>query len=230
MPLRCLTWTIEYDIFNLVYSIVVYLYGGDFMKSKSKSKYYKAMCGRTLFVLGIFFVGYKIASIPKYTVNTINNINGVKSVEAVHIISKYDNRSSKLKVRPVANMTEASIYGPDMPISFTGQMTAYNPICVGCTGMVYCPPRQDVRNGNIYFDDNTYGTIRILAADPAIPCGTIVKVTNISFSKEPIIGIVLDRGGLIKGNIMDFLVSETDDMDIVGRQRNVNYEVLRWGW
>ena len=89
---------------------------------------------------------------------------------------------------------------------------------------------QDVRNGNIYFEDSTYGKIRILAADYAIPCGTIVKITNVTFSQEPIIGIVLDRGGAIKGNIMDFLVTETDDMDIVGRQRGVNYEILRWGW
>ena len=127
-------------------------------------------------------------------------------------------------------MEEAALYGPMMPISFTGQMTAYNPICVGCTGKVSCPPRQDVRNGNIWYDDATYGKIRILAADPHIPCGTIMQITNVSFSNEPIIGIVLDRGGAIKGNITDFLVTENDDMDIVGRQKNVNYEVLRWGW
>ena len=76
---------------------------------------------------------------------------------------------------------------------------------------------------------STYGKIRILAADPNIPCGTIVKATNLTFSEE-VIGIVLDRGGLIKGNIMDFLVGPEDDMDVVGRQRGVNYEVLRWGW
>ena len=75
-----------------------------------------------------------------------------------------------------------------------------------------------------------YGKIRILAADYAIPCGTIVKITNVSFTNEPIIGIVLDRGGAIQGNIMDFLVTETDNMDVVGRQKNVHYEILRWGW
>ena len=163
-------------------------------------------------------------------VNNISNINNVKSIEASHIISKYDNRSKALKVREVSNMYEASVYGPDMPISFIGQMTAYNPVCVGCTGKVYCSPRQDVTNGNIYFNDTTYGKVRILAADYLIPCGTIVSITNVSFSNNPIIGIVLDRGGAIKGNIMDFLVSESDDMDVVGRQHDVKYEVLRWGW
>lgn len=198
--------------------------------SKKHTPFYKIMVSRFLFVGALFSIGIILSSGTTHKMNSISNINGVKSIEAIHIITKYDNRSQKLIVREVSNMQEAKLYGPDMPISFTGQMTAYNPICVGCTGKVYCPPRQDVRNGNIYFDDVTYGKIRILAADYAIPCGTIVKITNVSFTNEPIIGIVLDRGGAIKGNIMDFLVTETDDMDIVGRQRNVHYEVLRWGW
>ena len=84
--------------------------------------------------------------------------------------------------------------------------------------------------GNIYFEDSTYGKIRIVAADSNIPCGTVVQITNVSFSTEPIIAIVLDRGGAIKGNIMDFLVSETDNMDVIGRQKEVHYETLRWGW
>lgn len=182
-------------------------------------------------VVTLFFgMGYFIFSSTDHRVNSVSNVNGVKSIEAIHIITKYDNRNQELQVREVSNMEEAKLYGPDMPISFTGQMTAYNPICPGCTGKVYCPPRQDVTNGNIYFEDGTYGKIRILAADYAIPCGTIVKVTNVTFANEPIIGIVLDRGGAIKGNIMDFLVTENDDMNVVGRQRNVHYEILRWGW
>lgn len=199
---------------------------------KNKSSFYKAIASRFVFVGVVFGAGVVLFSNNGITrkVNVINNINGVKSIEATQIISRYDNRNQALKVREVSNMEEAKFYGPDMPISFTGQMTAYNPICKGCTGKVYCPPRQDVTNGNIYFNDSTYGNIRILAADYAIPCGTIVKITNVSFTNEPIVGIVLDRGGLIKGNIMDFLVTETDDMDIVGRQRNVKYEILRWGW
>jgi len=199
---------------------------------KNKSSFYKTMASRFIFVGVLFGAGVVLFSNNGNThkTNFINNINGVKSIEATQIITKYDNRNQTLKVREVSNMEEAKFYGPDMPISFTGQMTAYNPICKGCTGKVYCPPRQDVTNGNIYFDDSTYGSIRILAADYAIPCGTIVKITNVTFTDEPIIGIVLDRGGLIKGNIMDFLVTETDDMDIVGRQRNVKYEILRWGW
>ena len=198
--------------------------------SKKKSSFSKVMASRFMLVGILFGAGIILSSGTTHKTNSITNMNGVKSIEATRIITKYDNRNQTLQVREVSTMEEAAFYGPDMPISFTGQMTAYNPICAGCTGKVYCPPRQDVRNGNIYFEDSTYGSVRILAADYAIPCGTIVKISNISFSSEPIIGIVLDRGGVIKGNIMDFLVTETDDMNIVGRQKNVHYEILRWGW
>lgn len=197
---------------------------------KNVHKFYKVMAHRLIFVIAVFSLIYIIACSTEHQTNNVSNMNSVRSIEAYHIITKYDNRNQTLKVREVSNMQEAALYGPDMPVSFTGQMTAYYPNCVGCTGYVYCPPRQNVTNGNIYFNDNTYGNIRILAADYAIPCGTIVKITNLTFSNDPIIGIVLDRGGAIKGNIMDFLVSETDDSNVIGRQKNVNYEILRWGW
>jgi len=228
MHVDYLTWNINYDIFTL-YNSSVTIIGGDFVK-KSKISFYKAMTLRFLLVIFIFSLGYFIFSGYKPQINSITNVNSVKSLEAINIISRYDNRNQTLQVRSVKTMKEVAMYGPSMPVSFVGQMTAYNPICKGCTGIVYCPPRQNVTNGNIYFNDSTYGNIRIMAADPAIPCGTIVKINNLTFSKEPIIGIVLDRGGAIKGNIMDFLVTENDDMDIVGRQHNVKYEILRWGW
>ena len=188
------------------------------------------MISRSFFVVVLFacFCAISLGNTKKS--NVVSNMNGVRSIEAIHMVMKYDNREKKLEVRPVSTMAEVSEYGATMPISFEGQMTAYKATCVGCTGKVSCPPRQDVRNDNIYYEDQEYGTIRILAADPAIPCGTIVQITNVSFSTEPIIGIVLDRGGAIKGNIMDFLVGENDDMDVVGRQKNVHYEVVRWGW
>lgn len=197
---------------------------------KKVHKFYKVMANRFLLVITIFSFAYIIFSSTERRTNFVSNMNGVRSIEAFQIITKYDNRNQTLQVKQVSDMKEVALYGPEMPVSFTGQMTAYKPICEGCTGIVYCPPRQNVTKGNIYFEDNTYGKIRILAADYAIPCGTIVKISNVTFSDDAIIGIVLDRGGAIKGNIMDFLVSETDDTDVVGRQRNVNYEILRWGW
>ncbi len=197
---------------------------------EDRKSFLKAIISRALIVVTVFTYAMILAGTRSHQTNYVSNVNGVKSLEAVHIISKYDNKNHTLDVLHVNDIQEAATYGSTMPISFNGQMTAYKPNCKGCSGRLACPPRQNVTNGNIMFDDVTYGKIRILAADPRIPCGTIVKITNVSFSSEPIIGIVLDRGGAIKGNIIDFLVSEVDNMDVIGRQKNVSYEVLRWGW
>lgn len=198
--------------------------------NKNKKSFYRVMASRFFLVIFMFGLGYFMFSNNTPQVNSIRNINLVKSIEAINIINRYDNRNQTLQVRSVNTMREVALYGPDTPVSFTGQMTAYYPVCEGCTGYVYCPPRQKVTNGNVYFNDSTYGKIRILAADYTIPCGTIVQISNVTFSNEPIIGIVLDRGGAIKGNIMDFLISESEDSDLIGRQHNVKYEILRWGW
>lgn len=196
----------------------------------NRKPFYQVILSRALLVVTIFVYGLFLSLGTTHSKNSVTNINNVRSIQAVHMITKYSPKDEELKILTVNTMEEAAYYGPTTPISFTGQMTAYNPVCKGCSGKVACPPRQDVRNGNIWYNDGAYGNIRILAADPNIPCGTVVKITNVSFSEEPIVGIVLDRGGAIKGNIMDFLVTEEDDMDIIGRQRDVNYEVLRWGW
>ena len=116
------------------------------------------------------------------------------------------------------------------PGKFSGRLTGYGPDCVGCTGYTYCRPYPDVRNGKIYFNDKEYGKIRIVAADHNIPCGTIIEISNFKFSREPIIAIVLDRGGAITGSAIDLLYPSEEDTKIIGVQRNVNYKVLRWGW
>ena len=69
-----------------------------------------------------------------------------------------------------------------------------------------------------------------MAADSRIPCGSIIKISNVTFSQEEIYGIVLDRGGAIRGNIIDFLVSSEANSYSIGRQRNVSFEIVRWGW
>jgi len=119
--------------------------------------------------------------------------------------------------------------GKANPGMFVGNLTGYGPDCVGCSGIVACRPYQDVRNGNIYFEDIEYGTLRIIAADRSIPCGTIIEISNFKLSEEAIKAIVLDRGGVIKGNLIDLLYNSEKETKIVGYQRNINYKILRWG-
>lgn len=154
------------------------------------------------------------------------NVSSINSIQAVHLVSKYN--PEVVETIYASNISEVLQYGKTNPVIFQGTMTGYGPDCVGCTGKVSCPPRSDVRNGNIYFDDNTYGTVRIVAADGSIPCGTIVKVSGGRLS-EGMTAIVLDRGGVIKGTLMDLLMPSEKSSISFGRQ-NVTYEIVRWGW
>lgn len=154
------------------------------------------------------------------------NVSSINSIQAVHLVSKYN--PEIVETIYANNITEVLQYGQTNPVIFKGTMTGYGPDCVGCTGKVSCPPRNDVRNGNIYFNDNDYGTIRIVAADKNIPCGTIIKITDSNISSE-MIAIVLDRGGAIKGTLMDLLMPSEGSASSFGRQ-HVTYEIVRWGW
>lgn len=113
--------------------------------------------------------------------------------------------------------------------TFVGQLTGYGPDCKGCSGIT--KSGYDVTNGNIYFNDDLYGQIRIVAADARIyKIGTIVRITAPNVFANKIIAIVLDTGGAIKGNKLDLLFSSEADTKGIGRQKNVQYEILRNGW
>ena len=191
-----------------------------------------SVLGKRLLLVCFVFILFIIVATGNGTKKIITyNSNKVKSVEAMHIVNKYNNLSNSLVSKVVSNMSEVSIFGASTPVKFYGQMTGYGPDCVGCSGILACPPRQDVRGGNIFFDDSTYGRVRILAADSAIPCGSIIKVSGVTFSSQPIFGIVLDRGSAIKGNIIDFLVESTSYAGSnIGRQSNIGFDIIRWGW
>lgn len=186
--------------------------------------------GKIWYVLFFIFLGLLISLGTGRKTNYAPNIGSATSLQAIHFVAKYDDEDESLEVKAVSNMSEVAEYGPISPVLFVGQMTAYTAYCPGCGGRVACPPAQDVRNGNIYYEDSNYGVVRILAADRRIPCGSIIKISNVTFSSEPILGIVLDRGGAIKGNIIDFLVTEKKETNAIGRQFNVSYEIIRWGW
>lgn len=175
-------------------------------------------------VVAIFAI---IASGNKTEKITTEDISTTRSIKAIHLVSKYKPEIVKTKV--VTTLSEIKKYGKDMPVKFDGTMTGYGPDCAGCGGHTGCPPSQKVTNGNIYFNDNEYGKVNILASDKGIPCGSIIKITNSSLGAQ-VIGIVLDRGGAITGTKLDFLAkSEKEASKKIGKQR-VTYEIVRWGW
>lgn len=91
--------------------------------------------------------------------------------------------------------------------SKTYQITHYTANCSGCTGITSF--------GYSVRDTIYYNGMRIVAADPSIPLGTKLRVTYTNGSSFT--AIVLDRGGAIKGNILDVLVSSNEEAYRLGR-------------
>lgn len=116
--------------------------------------------------------------------------------------------------------------------TFVGTMTAYGYDCVGCSGYVGCAPYQWVGDGNIYYEDATYGKVRIVAADRSVPCGSILKIDS-SKSDELIYAVVLDRGGAIGFNKrvqIDLLMNNEAETIPHGLAKGTKADILRYGW
>ena len=129
-----------------------------------------------------------------------------------------------------ASQDELFKAGINNPIyTFMGELTGYGGDCPLCSGRVGCPPRINVLKEGIYYNDKTYGTVRIVASSRKYPCGTILRFNVKKLSSEPILAIILDRG--VGGNVIDLLTeSEAYATKYVGRVRNLEFEVLREGW
>ena len=91
-------------------------------------------------------------------------------------------------------------------------------------------------NDGLYYSDDIYGSVRILAADnSAFPCGTIVKVNNGTLKE--FFGIVLDSGSAMRkawkeGIVwMDLAFTTQKEARTGGAtSSNTKFEVQRWGW
>lgn len=91
---------------------------------------------------------------------------------------------------------------------FTGRMTTYGGDCYGCTGGassgLSLSPTTGVNGSNTAKLAYNGGHYYCLAADPSIPFGTIMRISNHNLNIEDVAyGIVVDRGGSIKGNKID---------------------------
>lgn len=92
--------------------------------------------------------------------------------------------------------------------TFTGRLTTYGGDCNGCSGRSSSGVRLSPTSG-VNGSNSPYLTYRgkkyyCLAADRSIPFGTIIKISNHNLNTSgTIYGIVVDRGGAIKGNKID---------------------------
>lgn len=167
-------------------------------------------------VLVLAFIFMLTSSCFVYSVN-VNNKNTIKTLNYKTLEEKqYDAYLESLYV-PIE--------------TFLAEMTGYGGDCEGCSGILACRPITNVFTNGIYFEDDEYGTVRVVAADRKYPCGTIMKFYSKKLSDEPIVAIVMDRGGAIQDNRLDLLTeSEAYSSKYVGRIYDLKVEVLRKGW
>ena len=115
--------------------------------------------------------------------------------------------------------------------TYNGIITAYGPDCAGCT-TGRTASGYNVLNGNIYYHDEKYGKVRIVAADKSLPFGTIVRIKNLNVFDEPILAIVLDRGGAIgfKKKVYFDLLYKSEKETLSFGMRRATFEILRRGY
>ena len=111
--------------------------------------------------------------------------------------------------------------------TYTGDLTGYVYNCPLCNGTLGCMPSYYIKDGTTTYNDETYGSVRIVASSSNLPCGSIVRFETSRVSNEPVYAIVLDRG--VRGNALDLLSSDLNYALNVGRSI-ITYDVLREGW
>ncbi|MGB4626467.1 MAG: hypothetical protein WBI36_01470 [Erysipelotrichaceae bacterium] len=140
------------------------------------------------------------------------------------------NLNLSLDLNAMANKVEEDIKNDiySSKDTYTGYLTGYAANCPLCGGTLACMSSLDVLNGNVNYDDATYGNIRIVASSKNLTCGTVIKFQSNNISTEPIVAIVLDRG--VTGTAIDLLTTSEDEArQNIGRSI-ITYDVVRKGW
>lgn len=144
--------------------------------------------------------------------------------------SSNDNNNNQT-ITPQGSYAPSPVASTMQPLkSYTGKITAYGPDCVGCSGSV--AHGEYVGGGNIYYQDNTFGSIRIVAGDRSLGFGTIVRISGLKNTNGPIIAIMLDTGGAIglnKSIYFDLLYTSQREASVFGLQQ-ATFEILRYGF
>lgn len=150
----------------------------------------------------------------------------------------YDGINYKVVSKPEKRVVKV---GTGKSATYEGKLTSYGANCKGCSssGNVSCITKEGKKHSliqdGIYYNDSTYGNVRILAADNSgFPCGTIVKINN---EKTEFIGIVLDTGSSMRtawanGNAwLDLAFATESDAKTSGMSSSkAKFVVQRWGW
>ncbi len=114
--------------------------------------------------------------------------------------------NEKIIKKPVDKIIKKG--GVQKGTTFTGRLTLYGGDCKGCSGRsasgLKLSPSTGVNNSRSPYLTYKGKKYYCLAADRSIPFGTVIKISNHNLNtNSTIYGIVVDRGGAIKGNKID---------------------------
>lgn len=179
-------------------------------------------------------------TVIEYNSKLPKNVSNVKTEGTIGLSYTEENVQEEKVVQEVVN--EVVEQGTGAYGIYTGRLVGYGPDCAGCSGEGYLACKTEsgskfsLKYNGIYYTDDEYGKVRILAAAFAkFPCGTIIEITKPG--KESIKAVVMDTGGTVKnawnnGIVVMDLAYENNSLagsdDLTGS--NITFSVQRWGW
>ncbi len=205
------------------------------MKNKNKYKHKFFNCklfSAFLYIFGMFFILLGVSSfiVLRYDNESVVSYNNnlEKSVDEKDLLESYEKLNSKV-LSPVLYETMASAVSNSkyFPTSFYGKLTHYGPDCAGCGGHLGCNG-QDARNGNIYYEDKEYGTVRIVASSQILPCGSIIRINVDAYDPNGMYAIVLDRG--VGQGVIDLLKTHEKAKAPSRTVNKVKFDIVRYGY
>lgn len=180
----------------------------------------------------------KIAMTLRYEISPDNKVASYNYVE----IKKEEPTLIKEEINTEESDAVENEESKTEVVSYVGKMTGYGADCKGCNGVgtLSCKTLSGSYHSlsidGEYYNDQTYGSVRIVAADlEKFPCGTIVKVSNGNLGEFN--AIVLDTGASVKNASSSGLVwmdlafkTESDPQIYSATSNNTTYVVQRLGW
>lgn len=175
-------------------------------------------------VIALLFI---VATSNNKNVIVASNINTVKAIESSRIVKiEKEEEVEDLNYIEVFSVEDIKNNQGNL-LKFTGNIKGYGLNCSDCNQGFACETNSKIVD-KIYYKDEKYGNMRILASSDVIPCGSIIKVSE--SSKIDFYGIVLDR----KEDTLDFnmkLLFENESISsYLGERSNVNFKIIRWGY
>lgn len=202
------------------------------VKSKFNFSKFNRFFSVFLYVFGVIFVMLGISSFIVLSSDSegvlVYNSNLEKALDDDELLSSYEELNEKV-LSPVlySSMSLAAANSKYYPTSFYGKLTHYGPDCAGCGGHLGCNG-QDARNGNIYYEDKEYGTVRIVAASKTLPCGSIIRINVDAYDPNGMYAIVLDRG--VGDGVIDLLKTSEKAKAPSRTVNNVKFDIVRYGY